>query len=139
MYIVAIAWIYVVIMMSITEESVVAGAMTLVLYGILPLTIVLYIMGTSQRKRRRAALAAAAIQATGSETSVAVDTMNRSELPDSPDAEMANSGMNKRDGTGNGANQDHAKDPIVTSNELAKPAIYLHGALSTAPVNTSPD
>lgn len=59
MYIVAIAWIYVVFMMSITEESVVAGVMTFVLYGILPLTIILYIMGTSQRKRRRAALAAA--------------------------------------------------------------------------------
>lgn len=62
MYIVAIAWIYVVFMMSITEESVVAGVMTLVLYGILPLTIILYIMGTPQRKRRRAAQAAAEAQ-----------------------------------------------------------------------------
>ena len=65
MYIVAIAWIYVVFMMSITEESVVAGLMTFALYGILPLTIVLYIMGTPQRKRRRAALAAADTPTTG--------------------------------------------------------------------------
>lgn len=53
MYIVAIAWIYVVLMMSITEESIIAGLMTFALYGILPLTIILYIMGSPQRKRQR--------------------------------------------------------------------------------------
>ncbi|OWW20032.1 hypothetical protein [Noviherbaspirillum denitrificans] len=53
MYIVAIAWIYVVLMMSITEDSVVAGVMTFLLYGVLPLTIILYVMGTGQRKRNR--------------------------------------------------------------------------------------
>ena len=53
MYIVAIAWIYVVLMMSITEESAVAGVMTFLLYGVLPLTIILYLMGTPQRKRDR--------------------------------------------------------------------------------------
>jgi hypothetical protein len=53
MYIVAIAWIYVVLMMSITEDSVVAGVMTFLLYGVLPLTIILYVMGTPQRKRNR--------------------------------------------------------------------------------------
>jgi hypothetical protein len=53
MYIVAIAWIYVVFMMSITEHSVVAGIMTFLLYGVLPLAIILYLMGTPQRKRNR--------------------------------------------------------------------------------------
>ena len=53
MYIVAIAWIYVVLMMSITEDSVVAGVMTFLLYGVLPLTIILYLMGAPQRKRNR--------------------------------------------------------------------------------------
>lgn len=53
MYIVAIAWIYVVLMMSITEDSVVAGIMTFLLYGVFPLTIILYVMGTPQRKRDR--------------------------------------------------------------------------------------
>lgn len=54
MYIVAIAWIYVVLMMSITEHSVTAGVMTFLLYGVLPLAIILYVMGTPQRKRNRA-------------------------------------------------------------------------------------
>ncbi len=53
MYIVAIAWIYVVFMMSITEYSVIAGIMTFLLYGVLPLAIILYLMGTPQRKRKR--------------------------------------------------------------------------------------
>lgn len=53
MYIVAIAWIYVVLMMSITENSVVAGVMTFLLYGLLPLAIILYLMGAPQRKRER--------------------------------------------------------------------------------------
>lgn len=55
MYIVAIAWIYVVLMMSITEHSVVAGIMTLLMYGVLPLTIILYLMRTPHRKRQRQA------------------------------------------------------------------------------------
>lgn len=54
MYIVAIAWIYVVLMMSITEHSIIAGIMTFLLYGVLPLMIILYLMGTPQRKRNRA-------------------------------------------------------------------------------------
>jgi bacteriorhodopsin len=54
MYIVAIAWIYVVFMMSITERSVIAGIMTFLLYGVLPLAIILYLMGSPERKRRRA-------------------------------------------------------------------------------------
>lgn len=53
MYIVAIAWIYVVLMMSITEPSVIAGIMTFLLYGALPLAIILYLSGTRQRKRNR--------------------------------------------------------------------------------------
>lgn len=50
--IVAIAWIYVVLMMSITEHSVVAGIMTFLLYCVLPLAIILYLMATPQRRRR---------------------------------------------------------------------------------------
>lgn len=53
MYIVAIAWIYVVLMMSITEQSFIAGVMTFLLYGVLPLAIILYLMGVPERKRRR--------------------------------------------------------------------------------------
>lgn len=54
MYIVAIAWLYVVLMMSITELSVIAGIMTFLLYGVFPLSIILYLMGSTHRKRKRA-------------------------------------------------------------------------------------
>ena len=53
MHIVAIAWIYVVLMMSITEETVVAGVMTFILYGAFPLSIILYVMKTPERRRKR--------------------------------------------------------------------------------------
>jgi len=54
MYIVAIAWVYVVLLMAITETSIVAGVMTFVFYCIFPLTILLYLMRAAQRKRQRA-------------------------------------------------------------------------------------
>lgn len=59
MLIVAIAWIYVVVLMALTEPTVVAGCMTLLLYCALPLGIVFYITGGGRRKRRRALEAAA--------------------------------------------------------------------------------
>jgi biotin transporter BioY len=55
MFIVAIGWIYVVLMMAITETTLVAGVMTFVLYGLVPVALLLYISGGRQRKRRRAA------------------------------------------------------------------------------------
>jgi ABC-type multidrug transport system fused ATPase/permease subunit len=55
MYIIAIAWIYVVFMMSITETTVIAGIMTFLLYGVLPVSIIVYVMGTGGRKRKRRA------------------------------------------------------------------------------------
>ena len=53
MHIAAVGWIYVVLMMAITEESVVAGIMTFFLYGVLPTIIIMYIGGSSQRRKRR--------------------------------------------------------------------------------------
>lgn len=50
MYIVAIAWFYVVLMMAISEKSFVAGALTLILYGLLPLGI-LAMIGRRRRPR----------------------------------------------------------------------------------------
>ena len=55
MFIVAIGWIYVVLMMAITETTPVAGVMTFVLYGLVPVVLLLYLSGGRQRKRRRAA------------------------------------------------------------------------------------
>jgi biotin transporter BioY len=53
MLIVAIGWIYVVLMMSITEQSVVAGCLTFLLYGVFPVAVILYVMGAPGRKRKR--------------------------------------------------------------------------------------
>lgn len=60
MYLVAIAWMYVVLMMAVAEalssQGTVLGAVfTFLLYGLLPLTIVLYILGTPGRRRARRA------------------------------------------------------------------------------------
>ena len=65
MHLVAIAWIYVVLMMAVAEalssQGTVLGALfTVLLYGLLPLGIVLYILGTPARKRARRAAEAAA-------------------------------------------------------------------------------
>lgn len=54
MHIVAIGWIYVVLMMAITEHSVIAGIMTFLMYGVVPLAIILYLTGTQRRRRNRA-------------------------------------------------------------------------------------
>lgn len=64
MYIVAIAWIYVVLMMSIvealsTQGSVMGAIFTFLLYGVLPLSILMYVMGTPMRRRARRAAEAA--------------------------------------------------------------------------------
>lgn len=57
MYLVAIAWIYVVLLMAVAEATgsggTVLGAMvTFLLYGVLPLSIVLYLLATPARRRR---------------------------------------------------------------------------------------
>lgn len=61
MYLVAIAWIYVVLMMAIAEATAINGTVlgaifTFVLYGVLPTVILMYIMGTPMRRRARKAL-----------------------------------------------------------------------------------
>ncbi|MBI3346655.1 MAG: hypothetical protein HY020_05525 [Burkholderiales bacterium] len=60
MYLVAIAWAYVALMMAAAEalspQGTLFGALvTLMLYGVLPLSLLLYILGTPGRKRRRRA------------------------------------------------------------------------------------
>ena len=56
MYLVVIAWFYVVLMAALVEATsptgtVLGAAITFVLYGLLPLSIVVYILGTPGRKR----------------------------------------------------------------------------------------
>ncbi|MDP2678373.1 MAG: hypothetical protein Q8O85_06580 [Rhodoferax sp.] len=56
MYIVAIAWLYVAILMAVAEAThssgtLLGGIITFVLYGVLPLALMLYVMGTPARRR----------------------------------------------------------------------------------------
>ncbi len=60
MYLVAIAWAYVALLMAAAEalspQGTLFGAfVTLMLYGVLPLGLLMYILGTPGRKRRRRA------------------------------------------------------------------------------------
>ena len=57
MYIVPIAWIYVAFMMAVAEAtnstgSVLGAVFTFVLYGVVPVLLVVYLMGTPARKRK---------------------------------------------------------------------------------------
>jgi hypothetical protein len=74
MYLVAIAWMYVVMMMAVVEATSVNGTLlgaifTFVLYGALPMSVVLYILRTPARKRARLAAEApaAAAETSGAE------------------------------------------------------------------------
>ena len=48
----AVAWIYVVGLMALTEPSIIAGVMTFVLYCVIPLSILFYLTGSRRRKRK---------------------------------------------------------------------------------------
>ena len=58
MWIVAIAWIYVVGLMAVTETSIVAGVMTFVGYCVVPVSILYYLTGGRRRRQAREALQA---------------------------------------------------------------------------------
>lgn len=56
MYIVPLAWLYVVVMMSVAEAtntngSLLGASITFLLYGLLPVALILYFMGAPARKR----------------------------------------------------------------------------------------
>ncbi len=53
MHIVLIAWLYVTLMMAITEKTITAGVLTFVFYGLLPSAILLWLGGTASRHRAR--------------------------------------------------------------------------------------
>lgn len=63
MYLIAIAWIYVALMMALAEAvhpqgSVLGAIFTFLLYGVGPLSLVLYLVGTPMRRRSAARQAA---------------------------------------------------------------------------------
>ncbi|MBX3610185.1 MAG: hypothetical protein KF871_09830 [Hydrogenophaga sp.] len=56
MYLIVIGWMYVVLMMSVAEATnttgtVLGAIVTFVLYGVLPVVIVVYVMRSPQRRR----------------------------------------------------------------------------------------
>lgn len=55
MYVIAIGWLYVTLLMAATEPNLTAGALTFVFYGAAPLALLLWLLGTPQRKRHRLA------------------------------------------------------------------------------------
>lgn len=80
MYLIAIAWIYVVLMMAVAEAlssqgTVLGAAFTFLLYGVMPLSIVLYIVGSPGRKRARRAAEAAASQPPDGASHAAADAV----------------------------------------------------------------
>ncbi|MES2786394.1 MAG: hypothetical protein V4684_13100 [Pseudomonadota bacterium] len=68
MYLIAIGWLYVALMMAVAEGtnttgSVLGAIITFFLYGVAPVALVVYLMGTpSRRKAARARDAAAAAE-----------------------------------------------------------------------------
>ncbi|MDH4393024.1 MAG: hypothetical protein QE285_16580 [Aquabacterium sp.] len=78
MYIVPIAWMFVVVLMTVAEatssQGTVLGAFfTFVLYGLIPLAILMYVLGTPARWRARRRDEAAAMQAAEPADSARVD------------------------------------------------------------------
>jgi membrane protein implicated in regulation of membrane protease activity len=68
MHIVPIAWMFVVLLMTVAEATSTQGTLlgaffTFVLYGLLPLSILMYVLGTPGRKRARRRAEAAEQQA----------------------------------------------------------------------------
>ena len=57
MYLIVIAWFYVTVMMAVAEAaspqgSILGAIITFALYGLLPMAILIYILGTPERKRK---------------------------------------------------------------------------------------
>ena len=83
MHVVAIAWIFVVVLMAAAEATApngtVLGALfTLLLYGALPLSIVMYVLGTPMRRRKRQQAEALAAAAEAAQAAVPVEAESAS-------------------------------------------------------------
>lgn len=59
MYIIAIGWLYVTLLMALTEPSLVAGVLSFVFYGLAPTALLFWLLGTKARRQRSARRSAA--------------------------------------------------------------------------------
>ena len=55
MYIIAIGWLYVTVLMACAESNLVAGILTFAFYGLLPTALLLWLFGGPGRRRRKSA------------------------------------------------------------------------------------
>jgi len=53
MYIIAIAWLYVTVLMAATEKTVAASFLTLIFYGLLPCALLLWVLGAKHRRHKQ--------------------------------------------------------------------------------------
>jgi hypothetical protein len=88
MYIVAIAWIYVALMMSVAEATntngtVIGAIVTFILYGILPTSIIIDIMDAPRRRKARLALEREAFETSRVQT----EQDTKAALPQQPEFE----------------------------------------------------
>jgi hypothetical protein len=82
MYIVVIAWMYVVLMMAAAEAAnpngtLLGAIVTLILYGLLPVALVVYLMRTPSRKR--------AIKAKDAESAIDLEANSQDAASSHPD------------------------------------------------------
>ena len=57
MYIVVIAWLFVALIITISQASIVAAVLSFTFWGIIPLALILWLFGTPERRRRAASRA----------------------------------------------------------------------------------
>lgn len=106
MYLVLIAWLYVALMMAVAEATNTTGSLlgaliTFVLYGLLPMSVVLYLMGSPARRRalkakeaaERAEVLAAAAAKQASDPTEATPRPTEAAPSNPPDASRQATGM----------------------------------------------
>ena len=110
MYLIAIAWMYVVLMMSVAEATnangtILGAIVTFFLYGLLPLSLVVYLMQSPARRKAIKAREAAELEAARS---------NRLELSDSPPLATSSADSHTPDTGGHApaAAQDSSVPPV---------------------------
>ncbi len=55
MYIILIAWMYVVVLMAATEKTIVTSVLTFLFYGLIPCAILLWVLGVKHRRFKKTA------------------------------------------------------------------------------------
>lgn len=81
MYIIAIGWLYITVLMAATEATVTAGILSLLFYGLLPVGLFVWIFGTPGRRRAQIAAARSRLPQQSTEEVVG-DVVGQEDRPD---------------------------------------------------------